>query len=276
MNLKEKTVKKQTLLMVASAALLISACNTDQYPIGAKMRITPEIKTINIDPPEDLNQACTVDPNRYQDFPLNIVLTDGQDSPIGDAEVSVYVDFSGNTYGGLDTLQLYEDKNGNGVVDVEFELVSDYNAPIFRTRTDTYHGNTVLILRMNLSCTYRGSVFAYAGSVSATANVEVAYDTSEISSTTAGGSGSAGSTDGGTSDDGAQTDAGGVDGGTTDDGLADDGGTDSGTTDNGQTDDGGTDSGTTDNGQTDDGGTDSGTTDNGQTDDAGDGSQVLR
>ncbi len=173
-------MNKLTLLSIASIGVLLSACTTEQLPIGASLRITPDIRTLLIDAPDDPSEDCRFDPNRYLDVPLNITLTDAQDAPIGNAEIGVYVDFAGNTYSGSETLQLFQDKNGNGVVDAATELVSDFNSDIFRTNTDRWHGNALLLLRINLSCTYRASVFAFAGAVTGSANIEVAYDPEDV------------------------------------------------------------------------------------------------
>ena len=168
-NRGRATVPAAALALAAA----LGACDTAQLPPGAALTITPEEQSYTVPDRRDDNGLCLIDPNLYVDLPLVFALRDAQGSPIGDAELSVYVDFGDNTYGGYPVLELYEDVNGNGVVDPESELVSGEGDEIARVRTDRYGGDAVLLLRMNLSCGYRGGVIGFVDGVSAGASFEV-------------------------------------------------------------------------------------------------------
>lgn len=146
-----------------AALVLLGACRTEQLPIGAELTISPESRTIDIVEQRDLNDVCLLNADNHVDIPLVMALRDGQGSPIGRAEISVYVDFAANTYSGFPALALYDDREGNsnGVVDSDSELISDANDAIAIVRTGRFGGDRVLLLRVNLSCAYRGTVFAF-------------------------------------------------------------------------------------------------------------------
>ena len=81
---------------------------------------------------------------------------------IPDAPLTVSVDLSGNTFSGVPALALYDDKNGNGVADDPSELVTDSTDELYDTNTDSVTGHKYLILRVNLSCAYRGVLYAFS------------------------------------------------------------------------------------------------------------------
>ena len=140
---------------------LLAACSTDQLPIGANLTISPESRTYDIQALEDEQGTCLFDEDQYIDVPIVLALTDAQGSPIGKADVKVYVDYTENTVGDLSpVLALYDDRQGNnnGVVD-EDELVSDIGDSIAEVKTDRFGGDRALLLRINVSCAYRGQVF---------------------------------------------------------------------------------------------------------------------
>ena len=171
--------------VVAAAVLsgvLLAGCSTDQLPIGSTLRISPEDRNIRIVELLDENGTCIFFDNNFVDTPVVITLVDAQQSPIGDAEVSVYLDFAENTFTGVPVLGLFRDLNGNGVIDDESEFVSGINDPIAMVRTRDFSGDSTLLLRVNLSCAFRGEMFAFVDGVTATATISVEA-VSETSST---------------------------------------------------------------------------------------------
>lgn len=142
----------------------------DQLPPGATIMLEPAEITWNIDP---AGSPCFINPNLYQDRLFSIRVLNSAGSPIGETPITVTLDLSGNTFGGYPVLELYEDRNGNGVVDGPSERVSDSNDPLFRSSTARYTGERYLILRTNLSCPYRGSLNVYAFGVGSGMSVEV-------------------------------------------------------------------------------------------------------
>ena len=155
-----------------AAAALLAACSSDQVPIDAVMSISPEERSIRIVEFRDADGSCRTDGSRFVDVPMLLRLATRDGSPIEDAEAEVYVDFAANTYSGYPVLALYEDRNGNGIVDADSELASGAGDSIARVRTGE-DGTYRMLLRADIACPYRGEVFAYAGAVSAQASFEV-------------------------------------------------------------------------------------------------------
>lgn len=126
---------------------------------------------------------CRVNPSPYNDHTIAISVLDPNGSPLGNVDLRVVADLSGNTFEptpptppalpALPALQLYEDRNGNGVVDDPAELVSSNTSSAFKTKTDQYTGTKIVLLRVNLSCTYRGNLHVFAGAAYGSVNVEV-------------------------------------------------------------------------------------------------------
>ena len=141
----------------------VSACTNSIVPTDATLTLTPSTHAIDIIETVNASGQCEYIEANYLDIPLTITLSTDNGSPIGDEWVSVYTDFSANTYSGQSVLSLYEDLNGNGVVDGESELVSGQDDDIARVRTDKFSGAKLLLLRINLSCAFRGEVRALAG-----------------------------------------------------------------------------------------------------------------
>ncbi len=141
----------------------VSACTNSIVPTDAMLTLTPSTHAIDIIETVSASGQCEYTEANYLDIPLTITLSTDNGSPIGDEWVSVYTDFSANTYSGHSVLSLYEDLNGNGVVDGESELLSGQDDDIARVRTDKFSGTKLLLLRINLSCAFRGEVRALAG-----------------------------------------------------------------------------------------------------------------
>ncbi len=148
---------------MAAIALVgtLAACNDgsdNPLPAGATVNVSPLNKSFDVVENADEAGNCFIDENSYIDQYITISVVNGQGSPIGQADLAVSADFGANTFSGYPVMALYDDRNGNGVIDGPEELVTDANDPLFRTRTAEYTGERMLILRMNLSCAYRGSV----------------------------------------------------------------------------------------------------------------------
>jgi hypothetical protein len=161
------------ITIVLAAMMMIIGCNSGQQPADTALNLTPSNRSFEIVQQVNEQNQCLFNPDFYQDVPLLFSLASGQGTPIGEADIAVYVDFSANTYSGLPVLELYEDNNNNGVVDDESELVTGIDDPAFHMRTEQYSGEHLMFLRINLSCPYRGQVFAYSGSASASMLVDV-------------------------------------------------------------------------------------------------------
>jgi len=172
---RETAMPSVHLVRIVTFAGLASlvACSSGQLPSGATLAIEPSARSFEIVERLDEEGRCRFVDGQHTDLPLLFALRDAQGSPIGDADVSVYADFAANTFAGFPALALYEDRNGNGVVDAETELVSGRADAAVRIDTDRFGGNGTLLLRVNLSCPYKGEVFAFAGGVSAAADIEV-------------------------------------------------------------------------------------------------------
>jgi len=179
---------------------LLSACGeTEQFPVDTQVSIYPLEKTFHIEPPPPgMIDFCDTVTGPYQDIPVLVTVTDSQGSPIGGVEVGVLSDFAENTSNLANVLQLYQDKNGNGVVDGPSELVNGGNSGIYKAKTHTYNGTTSFFVRMNLSCTYRGDVYAFVGPTGQAMSFNVEYSGAEETSTDGGSDGE--STDGTTTE----------------------------------------------------------------------------
>lgn len=159
-----------------AACLLMTACSNDQVPLDAQLSISPSTHSTNITELRSEDGHCLFHPDHHVDIPLIMQLNTADGSPIGDAELSVYVDFAQNTYTGLPVLALFDDLNSNGVVDADSELVSGPDDDIARVKTDTWSGTRMMLLRINLSCSFRGEVVVLTGGISARADIEVLAD----------------------------------------------------------------------------------------------------
>jgi hypothetical protein len=158
------------------AVVATSTCSNDIVPVNASLSLTPDTHTTNITERQNANGRCLFDAGQYVDIPILMQLTSADGSPIGDASISVYADFAANTYSGISPLALYDDLNSNGVIDPDTELVSGVDDDIARVKTDRWTGSYALLLRINLSCSFRGEIFAFTGGVSSRAAIEVVAD----------------------------------------------------------------------------------------------------
>jgi len=160
--------------IVLSGSLMLAACNSDpQLTPDSQILISPGTFEFEIEEFRSPDGACIFSPEFFQDVPVSLVVVDGSNRAIGNAPVTVYLDFAANTFSGRETLQLFFDVNGNGVVDTPDEFMSGVGDDAFRVRTDAYTASTLLLLRINLSCGFRGSLYAFSGPAAATIPIEV-------------------------------------------------------------------------------------------------------
>lgn len=155
--------------------LLLTACDSDQLPVGTTVTLSPSehIVTLVSHSPDETPACVTGEEGIYQDLPILISVTKSGGAPVGGAEVLLYSDYASNTFSGPDVIQVYADTNGNGVVDADTELVSSINSDAYKAKTDQYSGTTLVFVRLNLTCPYRGALKAYVGSSVAQALFEV-------------------------------------------------------------------------------------------------------
>ena len=179
-----EVISKKWISLMLSLGVLASCQSSDQLPTGASLLIQPTSRSYTITVPQEADVQCYTGPEMfYEDVPLLISLTSESGAPLGGVEVSVYSDYAGNTFSGAQVLQLYEDKNDNGVIDDESELVSGTEDGVYVTRTSRSSGTAFLMLRMNLTCPYKGEVFAFAGQYAASMGADVIYQTEESGGT---------------------------------------------------------------------------------------------
>ncbi|MDB4222400.1 hypothetical protein N9850_01410 [Granulosicoccus sp.] len=152
---------------------LLASCTENTVPANAVLDITPRSHSVQIIEWLDDNGGCVYAPENFMDIPLVLQFTTVNGSPIGESSILVYADFSENTYPGYPVLGLYDDLNSNGVIDSDTELVSGFDDNIAEVRTGKYNGAKTLLLRVNLSCSFRGEIRAIAGGISGAAVIEV-------------------------------------------------------------------------------------------------------
>lgn len=158
---KKKQSKTSFAVAYSAMVLMLLGCNSgsdNPLPAGAQISISPANVTFDIDQELDDDGNCIYDFNRYIDQYTVISVRNSSGSPIGDADLSVQLDFGDNSFSGVPVMELYEDANGNGVVDGIGELRSGADDPLYRAQTDEFSGEAVVIVRLNVSCPYRGSM----------------------------------------------------------------------------------------------------------------------
>jgi len=159
--------------LVISSTLVLTGCTSDVVPVDARLSISPEQHSLSITESVDESGRCVFTDRHYMDVPILLTLRTANNSPISDALISVYADFSGNAYSGRSVLGLYDDLNGNGIVDEQTELISGPGADIAMVATSSDTGSKQLVLRVNLSCAFSAEVRAFTGAVSTRATIDV-------------------------------------------------------------------------------------------------------
>lgn len=162
---------------VAGAAIgtLLSGCGSgaDENPVppGSSVRVNPTEVTWNITPITDVNGNPVCVNGIYNDHTFTISVLNSAGQPLGDVPLSIRLDLAANT-SSTDLMRLYDDANGNGVVDHPQELVSGSGSVLFTT-TARYTGEKIVIARVNTSCTYGGDLTVVAGPAFGSAHIEV-------------------------------------------------------------------------------------------------------
>ena len=153
---------------------VVTGCASEpQITPDSRITIQPDGISFDIDEITDEDGRCIFVPGITQDVPVNLSVVNSSDQVIGDSRISVYMDFTGNTSSFSETLQLFSDNNGNGVIDPTDDLITGAGDDAVVVRTDQYNGNALLLLRVNLSCAYRGSLYAFSGPVAGISTIEV-------------------------------------------------------------------------------------------------------
>ena len=149
------------------------SCTENTVPANAVLSMSPEGHTVQVTELVDASNRCVFSPGNYMDIPLVLQLKTADGSPIGNSPILIYADYSENTYLGYPVLGIYDDFNSNGVIDAETEFVSGFDDDIAEAKTGRYSGVKTLLLRVNLSCAFRGEVRAIASGISTSTLVEV-------------------------------------------------------------------------------------------------------
>ena len=165
-------MKKGTYGFLGLAAMgLFSACDSGQLPVDATLSVMPESRSLIIQPNLQADGSCVIDPGSFVDMPFVLNLRGPNGSPIGDADVSAFLDFAGNTSSGTPVLALFEDRNGNGIVDADTELVSDVDDDLAVVQTDDVSGDFTLLVRVNTSCPFVGDLVVFSDGLLDTATI---------------------------------------------------------------------------------------------------------
>jgi len=182
-NLKTRAIRARLcrLAMLVWAVPLVACGTDDVVPAGAVLTMSPDAYSIEAldvgsvadDSPDDAATSCDVQPDQFQDIPLQFSLTTQEGSPLGGVSFFVHLEFAGNTFSGQPRLSLFDDTNGNGVVDSPQELISAPDSPLPHVKTDKWSGTRYLLLRVNLSCPFVGNVYAYGAGINAQARISV-------------------------------------------------------------------------------------------------------
>ena len=101
---------KLALRLSVLTTLILAGCTGDPVITpDSELRLSPPSSTYEIQESKDNEGNCIFSPEFYQDVPIRMVVTDGLGRAILEAPVTVYVDYAGNTFSGLESLQLYSD-----------------------------------------------------------------------------------------------------------------------------------------------------------------------
>jgi hypothetical protein len=151
-----------------------SGADESPLPIGATVQIDPN----QID--WEITQEYLDEDGRcrdlfiYNDHTFSVSVTNQNGSPLGDVKLRIVATQAGNS-SNIPFVRLYEDYNGNGVIDHPAELVTGSGMPAYETKTERYTGHKFFMARVNLSCEHRVTVWAFAESAvgSTTINVKL-------------------------------------------------------------------------------------------------------
>ncbi len=162
------------IAVIIFSSFVLTGCNSETIVTpDSQLRISPDATSFDIVEFRDPAGNCVFSTDFYQDVPVSIVLVDSLNRSLGNTPVTVYADFTGNTFSGPEALQIFIDNNGNAVVDNIDELVSGVGDDAVSIRTDDDFGRVDLLVRVNLSCSYRGNLYAFAGPAAASVSFSV-------------------------------------------------------------------------------------------------------
>lgn len=125
--------------------MLCSACNPGQLPANASLTVSPASRSVRVHVMRGEQGICLIDPNNYLDIPVQVTLTGPAGDPLAADDLMAFMDFSRETYGGAAVVGMLIDGATPTTVDGNQALLFDVDA-----------GSAVLILRVNLSCPFRG------------------------------------------------------------------------------------------------------------------------
>lgn len=167
-----KAVRLAKITMVGA---MLTACGPggDESPVppGSTVRVSPSNVTWNITPVRDINSNPICVSGRYNDHTFSISVENSSGQPLGEVDLRIRIDLAANT-SSTNLMQLYDDLNGNGVIDDPAELVSGPGS-VFFTKTSRYSGEKTVMVRVNTSCTYGGDLTVNAGAAFGSAHIEV-------------------------------------------------------------------------------------------------------
>jgi hypothetical protein len=162
--------------LMLTATVLLGGCNTsssDQLPPNSEVRVNPETLEWTI---ANNNGVCNYNAGFYEDHTISIMVVNESGNYIPDAPLKVSLDLTSNTFTGIPVMALYHDENSNGIAE-DHELVSDTTSDIYEARTDPHTGTKYLIVRVNLSCAYKGTLYAFSDGFMGTLSISVEEQT---------------------------------------------------------------------------------------------------
>lgn len=146
--------------ILAIATVSLFGCGSDQLPVGSSLKVFPNDVSWTI---AGNGNTCDVENGPFNDQLVTLSLEDAQTRAIGGFPVELSLDLSGNTFSGAEVLSLIHDANDDGIYSAD-EKVSVDGGPIFTVNTGSLNGEVNVVVRVNLSCSYRGTLYAFAGS----------------------------------------------------------------------------------------------------------------
>lgn len=160
------------LTAILAGLLMLGGCEqTNQLPADSKISVFPTDVQWNI----GNRTTCNLVEGPFNDQQVQLSLVDADNLPLIQAPLTVSLDLSESSSNGAAVLGLYDDLNGDGLYQHD-ELVSDNTRAAYATHTDSRSGVKRLMVRVNLSCPYRGSLYAFAGNTGTLLSVNVIND----------------------------------------------------------------------------------------------------
>jgi len=132
--------------------MMLLGCEGDggSAPVGSTLAIVPPEVQWDVANPG----AC--DPTVFNDTLFSITASQPNGQPLGETNLLITLWLADNT-SSVPVMSLIADNNGNGVVDAGDETVSELGDGGYGVTTNN-QGNVRVIVRMTLSCTYRGNL----------------------------------------------------------------------------------------------------------------------